>query len=108
VQKPLHDGTPGAANVHAIEVDGDFDACQAIVKALFADRELLAAQARSVRRELDQLGRGSSRSRCISMIAAQYAVRFTARWTSSCRPAISATRISGWVAKTDAARRSAA
>lgn len=29
----------GAANVHAIDIDGDFDACQAIVKALFADRE---------------------------------------------------------------------
>ncbi len=28
----------GADNVHAIEVDGDFDACQAIVKALFADQ----------------------------------------------------------------------
>ncbi|MGE3142485.1 MAG: threonine synthase, partial [Hyphomonadaceae bacterium] len=27
----------GAANVHAIEIDGDFDACQAIVKAMFAD-----------------------------------------------------------------------
>jgi threonine synthase len=26
-----------AANVHALEVDGDFDACQAIVKALFND-----------------------------------------------------------------------
>lgn len=30
--------TSGAANVFAIEVDGDFDACQALVKALFADR----------------------------------------------------------------------
>jgi threonine synthase len=29
----------GASNVHAIEIDGDFDACQAIVKALFADGE---------------------------------------------------------------------
>jgi threonine synthase len=28
----------GAENVHALEIDGDFDACQAIVKALFADR----------------------------------------------------------------------
>jgi threonine synthase len=28
----------GAQNVHAIEIDGDFDACQALVKALFADR----------------------------------------------------------------------
>ena len=31
--------TAGAANVHAIEVDGDFDECQTIVKSLFADRE---------------------------------------------------------------------
>jgi threonine synthase len=29
----------GASNVHAIEIDGDFDACQAIVKAMFADRD---------------------------------------------------------------------
>jgi threonine synthase len=27
----------GAPNVHTLEIDGDFDACQAIVKALFAD-----------------------------------------------------------------------
>lgn len=27
----------GARNVHVLEIDGDFDACQAIVKALFAD-----------------------------------------------------------------------
>ena len=27
----------GGANVHAIEIDGDFDACQALVKAMFAD-----------------------------------------------------------------------
>lgn len=32
----------GAPNVHAIEIDGDFDACQAIVKALFADRAFVA------------------------------------------------------------------
>jgi threonine synthase len=29
--------TSGAANVFALEVDGDFDACQTLVKALFAD-----------------------------------------------------------------------
>ncbi len=29
--------TSGAANVHAVEVDGDFDACQSIVKAMFVD-----------------------------------------------------------------------
>jgi len=27
----------GADNVHALEIDGDFDACQALVKAMFAD-----------------------------------------------------------------------
>ena len=32
----------GAANVHAILVDGDFDACQALVKALFADADFSA------------------------------------------------------------------
>ncbi|MGQ0533191.1 MAG: threonine synthase [Caulobacteraceae bacterium] len=31
--------TSGAGNVHVIEADGDFDACQAIIKALFADAE---------------------------------------------------------------------
>lgn len=31
--------TSGASNVFAIEVDGDFDACQALVKSLFADAE---------------------------------------------------------------------
>ncbi len=29
----------GAENVHAIDIEGDFDACQAIVKTLFADRD---------------------------------------------------------------------
>lgn len=29
--------TSGAANVHAIEIDGDFDACQAILKEMFQD-----------------------------------------------------------------------
>jgi len=29
----------GASNVHVIEADGDFDACQAVVKAMFADAE---------------------------------------------------------------------
>ncbi len=37
--------TSGADNVHVMEVDGDFDACQAIVKAMFADAPF-AAQAR--------------------------------------------------------------
>ncbi len=31
--------TSGAANVHAIEIDGDFDACQGILKALFSDTD---------------------------------------------------------------------
>jgi len=31
--------TSGAENVHAIEIDGDFDACQAIVKTLFQDAD---------------------------------------------------------------------
>lgn len=34
--------TSGASNVYAIEVDGDFDVCQAIVKSLFADRDFAA------------------------------------------------------------------
>lgn len=34
--------TTGASNVHNIAIDDDFDACQAIVKSLFADREFVA------------------------------------------------------------------
>ncbi|MDX2236075.1 MAG: threonine synthase [Hyphomonadaceae bacterium] len=34
--------TSAAQNVFAIEIDGDFDACQAIVKTLFADRDFSA------------------------------------------------------------------
>lgn len=37
----------GAANVFAIEVDGDFDAAQAVVKALFADKAFAAEVALS-------------------------------------------------------------
>lgn len=39
--------TSGASNVRVIEVDGDFDACQAIVKALFADADFTARAALS-------------------------------------------------------------
>jgi threonine synthase len=31
--------TPTDANIHAIEIDGTFDDCQALVKAMFANRE---------------------------------------------------------------------
>jgi threonine synthase len=37
----------GAANVHAILIDGDFDDCQAILKALFADRDFATRAALS-------------------------------------------------------------
>jgi threonine synthase len=37
--------TSGAPNVHVLEVDGDFDACQALVKQLFSDAAF-AARAR--------------------------------------------------------------
>ncbi|OQW63164.1 MAG: hypothetical protein A4S17_07570 [Proteobacteria bacterium HN_bin10] len=33
--------TSGAANVNVVEVDGDFDACQGLVKAIFADPEFV-------------------------------------------------------------------
>jgi threonine synthase len=39
--------TSGAANVHAIEIDGDFDACQAIVKAMLQDADFAARAALS-------------------------------------------------------------
>jgi threonine synthase len=35
--------TPREANVHALAVDGDFDACQALVKAMFAHRAFAEA-----------------------------------------------------------------
>ncbi len=35
--------TSGASNVHVLEVDGDFDACQALVKGLFGDAEFAAS-----------------------------------------------------------------
>lgn len=35
--------TSGAANVHAIEIDGDFDTCQAITKAIFNDHAFAAS-----------------------------------------------------------------
>ena len=34
--------TPNSTNVHAFAIDGDFDDCQRIVKALFADKEFRA------------------------------------------------------------------
>lgn len=34
--------TSGASNVHTVEIEGDFDACQAIVKAMFADADFAA------------------------------------------------------------------
>ena len=34
--------TTGAGNVHNLAIDEDFDACQAIVKSLFADRDFVA------------------------------------------------------------------
>ena len=54
----------GAANVHAIEIDGDFDDCQAIVKTMFADKDF--AGARRSRASTRSTGRASSRSRSTS------------------------------------------
>lgn len=34
--------TTGASNVHNLAVDGDFDDCQSIVKAMFADRDFVS------------------------------------------------------------------
>ena len=36
--------TPAEANVHALAIDGDFDDCQAALKAMFADRGLRATR----------------------------------------------------------------
>ncbi|HZP20605.1 MAG TPA: threonine synthase [Bauldia sp.] len=59
--------TSGAANVHAIAVDGDFDDCQALVKALFNDARL--------RRELSLAGVNSINW---ARIVAQVVYYFTA------------------------------
>ncbi len=47
--------TVGAANVHAIAIEGSFDDAQAAIKALFAQQGA-ARKAQSLRRQLDQLG----------------------------------------------------
>ncbi len=39
--------TSGAENIFAVEIDGDFDACQSLVKALFADASFAAQAALS-------------------------------------------------------------
>ena len=54
--------TVGAANVHAVAIDGTFDDCQAIVKGMF-NHHAFRDRVRAVRRQLDQLGahRGAGR-----------------------------------------------
>jgi threonine synthase len=47
--------TSGASNVHALAIEGNFDDCQAIVKALF-NHHKLPRHGRAVGREFDQLG----------------------------------------------------
>ena len=47
--------TAGAANVHAIAIEGNFDDCQAMVKGMFNDRGFRETR-RACRRQFDQLG----------------------------------------------------
>ena len=47
--------TSGAANVHALAIEGHFDDCQAIVKGAVQSSRL-SRRGRAVRRQLDQLG----------------------------------------------------
>ena len=53
--------TTCAPNVHAIEVDGDFDAWQSIVKVLFSD-SAFAVVSPAFRREFHQLARIAAQS----------------------------------------------
>jgi len=91
--------TAGAANVHALAIEGNFDDCQAMVKGMFNNHRFRDATSLSGVNSINW-----------ARIVAQWSIispppspsaRRRARWISSCRPAISvtsspATSPSGW------------
>ena len=61
---PPDDDSRGAANAHALAIEGNFDDCQDIVKALFADAAT-AARAEPVGGQLDQFRAGGGADRLL-------------------------------------------
>ncbi len=83
--------TVEAANAHALAIEGTFDDCQDIVKALFADTGT-APRRSTCRRSIRSIARASPRrSSTISPPRWRSVRPAAARSRSACRPAISAT-----------------
>ena len=78
------------ARVHAIAIDGSFDDCQDIVKALFNDLAL-PRRTRRLPASIRSTGRASSRRSSIISPPPSRSARRIAKSRSPCRPAISAT-----------------
>ena len=77
-------------NVHNIALEGTFDDCQAIVKALFNDADV-PRRARRFPASIRSTGAGSSPRSSIISPPPPRSARRIARSISPCRPAISAT-----------------
>jgi threonine synthase len=82
--------TVDAANVHNIAIEGTFDDCQDLVKALFADAAF-RDRARAVGGELDQLGPHRGPDRLLRLGRPGAGRARPRKSPSPCRPAISAT-----------------
>ena len=81
--------TVAAANVHAIAIEGTFDDCQDLVKAMFADAPFRDG-AESVGGEFDQLGADHGAGGLLRRRRGGAGRARAARSASPCRPAISA------------------
>ena len=79
-----------ADNVHNIAIEGTFDDCQDLVKALFTDAAV-PRPASGWRRSTRSTGRGSRPRSSTTSTPRCSSARPTGRWRSPCRPAISAT-----------------
>ena len=90
--------TVGAANVHAIAIEGSFDDAQAVVKALFRQQGA-ARETQPLRRQFDQLGAHPRPDRLLFHQRRRARRACTGRSPSSRRPAISATSLAGMIAK---------
>jgi hypothetical protein len=70
--------TVDVPNVHNIAVDGTFDDCQDLVKAMFAD-EAVPRRGAAVGGQLHQLGPGDGADRLLRDVARSVNQRSTAR-----------------------------
>ena len=84
--------------IHNLAVEGNFDDCQAMVKASFGDRSFLPADRSLVGGELDQLGTDHGPDRLLLYAAVALGARL-ARWRSPCPPATLATFFAGYLAR---------